>query len=86
MVPTLVPIDMEMKQAARKSPGSRNFPGRRVSVRLTVASTLPIALAVEAKAPAIMNIQIIRRTLLSPAPFEKTFAFSATLPGVTANP
>ena len=82
MVPTLVPMDIEMKQAARKSPARISFPGRIIKVRFTVASTLPMALAVEAKAPARMKIQIISRTFLSPAPEENTLTLSATRPGV----
>ena len=81
-VPTLVPIDIEMKQDARNSPASNHFPGRTVSVRLTVASTLPIAFAVVANAPAITNIQIISRTFLLPAPLENMFILSATAPFV----
>ena len=82
IVPTLVPIDMEMKHAARKRPASMNFPGNILKVRLTVASTLPIDLAVEAKAPAMMNIQIIKSTFLLPAPAEKVPILSDILPGV----
>ena len=59
MVPTLVPMDMEMKQAARKSPAKIICGGKSESVRLTVASILPIALAELAKAPASTKIQII---------------------------
>ena len=68
MVPTLVPMLMEMKQAARKSPGSSRLPGRTDSVRLTVASMLPISLAELAKAPASTNIQsiIIMLSVLAP--------------------
>ena len=59
MVPTLVPIDMDMKHAARKSPANIICEGRRLSVRLTVASMLPIALAELAKAPANRKIHIM---------------------------
>ena len=51
-VPTLVPMDTEMKQAARKSPGKIMLAGRALNARFTVASTAPIALAEAAKAPA----------------------------------
>ena len=51
-VPTLVPIDTEIKQAARKSPGRIILAGRMLSARLTVASTAPIALADAANEPA----------------------------------
>ena len=56
MVPTEVPMLSEMKQAARNNPASSICGGSRASVRLTVASMLPIALAELAKAPASTNI------------------------------
>ena len=59
MVPTLVPIDREMKQAARNMPANNICGGRIDKVRLTVASMLPIVLAVWANAPANTKIQII---------------------------
>ena len=59
IVPTLVPIEMEMKQAAMKSPANNICEGRRCSVRLTVASILPITFAELAKAPAKRKIQIM---------------------------
>ena len=65
MVPTLVPMLSEMKQAARKSPASSICGGSSESVRLTVASMLPITLAELAKAPASMKIQII--SIICPA-------------------
>ena len=80
MVPTEEPMDIEIRQDARNSPARRNFGGTMASVRLTVDSTLPMALAEEAKAPASMNIQTIRRMFLSPAPFEKMPMRSAILP------
>ena len=70
IVPTLVPIDIETKQAAINSPASKNRPGSRFRVRFTTASIAPIDFAVEANAPASMNIHIIRSTFLSPAPAE----------------
>ena len=68
MVPTLVPILIEMKQAARKSPGSSILSGRTERVRLTVASILPISLAELANAPASTNIHsiIIMLSVLAP--------------------
>ena len=59
IVPTLVPIDSDIKQAAKKMPANSILPGRRVSDRLTVASIAPITFAEWAKAPAKINIQII---------------------------
>ena len=72
MVPTLVPIDIEMKQAARNRPAYSSFPGNILSARFTVVSIAPISLAVAAKAPANTKIHIIRSTFLLPAPSEKT--------------
>lgn len=51
-VPTLVPMDMEMKQAATNSPAKIMLGGSTLSVRFTVASMAPISLAEAAKAPA----------------------------------
>ena len=59
MVPTLVPMDSDTKQAARNIPARIICGGRNASVRFTVASMLPIALAEWAKAPASTKIQII---------------------------
>ena len=71
MVPTEVPTEMEMKQAARKMPANSSWSGRRWRVRFTVASTAPMAWADCAKAPARMNIHIISMMFLSDAPREK---------------
>ena len=59
IVPTDVPIDSEVKQAAKKIPAGRNCSGTMRKVRSTMASTAPIALVEEAKAPARTKIQII---------------------------
>ena len=45
IVPTLVPMDKEIKQAAMKMPASNRLSGRICSVRLTVASIAPICFA-----------------------------------------
>ncbi len=68
MVPTLVPMDTDTKHAARNNPASSILPGRMESVRLTVASMLPITLAVLAKAPASTNIHSISIILPIEAP------------------
>ena len=80
MVPTLVPIAIEMKQEARKRPTYIIDGGRIASVTLTVASIAPISFAVSAKAPARMNIQSMRRTFFCPAPCEKTAILSSSGP------
>ena len=72
IVPTLVPMDIEMKHEARKRPAYIRLPGRILSARLTVASIAPISFAVAANAPASTKIHIIRSTFLLPAPSENT--------------
>ncbi len=69
MVPTLVPMLMDMKQEAKKRPASSMLAGRALRVSTTVASMLPISLAVLANAPAITNIQSmsIMLSVLAPA-------------------
>ena len=79
IVPTLVPMAIEMKQAARKIPANTSFPGRIRSVAFTVASMAPISFAVAAKAPASTKIQIIRSTFRFPAPAEKIDILSSVL-------
>ena len=59
IVPTLVPIDRDIKQAARKRPASSMLPGMTDNVRLTVASILPIIFAELANAPAKTKIHSI---------------------------
>ena len=68
IVPTDVPTEMDMKQAAKKIPAANRLPGRMDIARFTVASTAPIALAVCAKAPARMKINTISMILLLAAP------------------
>ena len=77
MVPTLVPIESEIRQAARKMPGSKRLLGRALSVKFTIASMLPISLAELAKAPAKTNIHNISIMLLVLAPLLNTFIRSA---------
>ena len=68
MVPTDVPIDIEVKQAAMNIPAGRNRSGTMRSVSDTVASTAPICLVDAAKAPASTKIQIISMMFMSVAP------------------
>ena len=68
MVPTLVPMESEMKHAARNRPASIIWPGSSESVRFTVASMAPITLAEWAKAPASTKIHIMSIIWLEPAP------------------
>ena len=86
MVPTLVPIAIEMKQAVTKSPASSQRGGPAESISDTVASTAPMLRAVCAKAPASRKIQIISSTLGCPAPREKAARRSGSGPRATATP
>ena len=72
-VPTDVPIDSEIKQAAINNPGKSILAGMKRSVRLTVASIAPIAPAILAKAPAKTKIHTISMMFSLPAPREKMF-------------
>ena len=71
-VPTEVPMEREMKQAAMKRPGRSMLSGKRRRVKSTVASMAPIALAALAKAPARMKIHTMSMRFSSPAPREKS--------------
>ena len=71
IVPTLVPMESEMKQAAMKRPGIIMLSGRTLNVKFTVSSIHPAVLAEFAKAPAIMNIHAISMMSFAPAPMQK---------------
>ena len=86
MVPTLVPIAIEMKQEVTNRPESSQRGGTAPSISDTVASTAPIWRAVCAKAPDSRKIQIISRTLGCPAPREKAARRSVSGPFATAMP
>ena len=68
---TMVPIERDMKQVARKSPGRSILSGNSDSIKSTVASTEPMALADWAKAPASMKIHSMSMMLLLLAPLLK---------------
>ena len=68
MVPTLVPMLSDIKQAARNNPANNICDGSTASAKFTVASIEPITFAECAKAPARMNIQIISIICPVPAP------------------
>ena len=78
-VPTDVPIDNDIKHAAKNKPGSSMLAGNNRKVRFTVASIAPILLAVVAKAPARTKIHIINMIFSSPAPREKILMRSRNL-------
>ena len=71
IVPTDVPMESEMKQAAINIPASSRLSGRTDRARFTVASTAPTAFAVCANAPARMKIQTMSMMLLLAAPLQK---------------
>ena len=72
MVPTDVPTDTDITHAAKNTPAARMFPGKMESVKFTVASTAPMALAVCANAPASTKITTISIMLVLAAPLQKS--------------
>lgn len=70
IVPTEVPIEMDIKQAAKKTPANKRLSGNKWSVILTVASMAPMSFALWAKAPARIKIHIINMMFLLAAPME----------------
>ena len=70
IVPTDVPTEIEIKQAAIKIPAASKFSGNIANAKFTVASTAPIAFVVCAKAPAITKISTISIKLPLPAPLQ----------------
>ena len=68
IVPTDVPMEMEMKQATTNSPQTSRFGGTNASAILTAESTAPIAFAVYANDPARMKIRHIVMMSTFPIP------------------
>jgi hypothetical protein len=66
-------------QAETKRPAKRNCVGNMAKVRLTVASTAPIAFAEDANAPARIKIHTISSIFLCPAPLENSVIRSDSL-------
>jgi hypothetical protein len=79
IVPTDVPIAIDIKQAAINIPAGRNSLGTARSVSATVASTAPIAFAEDANAPARIKIHTISSIFLCPAPLENSVIRSDSL-------
>jgi len=79
IVPTLVPMDSDMKHAAKNIPPNNNLSGSICKVRFTAASMAPICLAPWAKAPAKINIHIIMNMFLLLAPEENKLIRSSRL-------
>ena len=68
-VPTLVPMDIDIKHAVTKSPGRIMLGGRMLSARLTVVSMAPMPLADCENAPARTYIHNIKSKLGVEAPW-----------------
>ena len=69
IVPTLVPMDMEMRHVPRKKAANIMLGGKTFSASATVASTAPMLFATSENAPASINIQSMSIILLEPAPW-----------------
>ena len=82
IVPTLVPIAMEIRQAMMKRPGTANLAGMMLSRRLAVLEAPPASEAIPLKAPARIKINSIVTILSSPIPSAQMWIFSSkVLPG-----
>ena len=79
IVPTLVPMDIEIRQAMMKSPGTARFPGMMSSMRFAVLDAPPAALARPLNAPAIRKMNSIMTILSSPMPCAQRCIFSLKL-------
>ena len=66
MVPTDVPIEIEMKQATRNRPGSTIPVGNMESAKFTVLSTPPADFTAPVNAPASTNTRHMIMTFDSP--------------------
>ena len=77
IVPTLVPIAMEIRQAIRNSPGMAKLAGIRYNRRFAVLSAPPAAEAIPPKAPAIKKINNMIVILSSPIPCALKWIFSS---------
>ena len=75
IVPTLVPMDMEIKQPITKRPATAMPPGKIERPRFTVLSTPPAARTAPEKAPAARKIRHIVRMFSSPTPVEHRRSF-----------
>ena len=76
MVPTLVPIAMEMRQPMRNIPGIANPPGMIESRRFAMLTAPPASLAMPLNAPAIRKMNSMIVILSSPIPWEQMWIFS----------
>ena len=76
MVPTLVPMAMEIRQAMIKSPITANFGGIMLNSILAVLCAPPAAEAIPLKAPDRRQIKSIIVILSSPMPRAQRWIFS----------
>ena len=79
MVPTLVPIAMDIRQAITKRPGTANCPGSTESSIFAVLCAPPASLAMPLKAPAMMKMKSMMTMLSSPMPSAQIDIFSSKL-------
>ena len=79
IVPTEVPIDVDIKQAMMKRPTTANFPGSMDKNRLTVLLTPPAAETIPENAPATRNIRHIITMFSSDRPLAHIFIFCSKL-------
>ena len=77
IVPTLVPIAIEIRQAITNMPGTTKRPGMIESIRFAVLEAPPAALARPLKAPAIRKIKSMIVMLSSPIPSAQMWIFSS---------
>ena len=69
IVPTLVPIAMEIRQAITNSPGTAKRPGMILSSRFAVLEAPPASPAMPLNAPARIKMNSMVTILSSPIPF-----------------
>ena len=77
IVPTEVPMDMDIKHPMRNNPATATLEGRMDSPRLTVESTPPAAFTAPVKAPAARNMRHMVMMFSSPTPCAASLIFSA---------
>ena len=77
IVPTLVPIAIEIRQAITNSPGTANRPGMILSRRFAVLEAPPASPAIPLNAPAMMKMNSMITILSSPIPCAQICIFSS---------
>ncbi len=74
-VPTLVPMDMEMRDAMMNMPGTAMLPGRSSSRKFAVLAAPPAAFAMPPNMPANRKMKIMMVMLSSPMPLAQRWIF-----------